>query len=172
MGGGISHFSGGLNNAERKVGAAKRKKLWLLAFEEHGTIKASCEVAGIARNTYISWMQHDLEFVKAYEDMKRSFAESLETIALERVKNPDKGKGSDVLLITLLNSNMPWKYRPQVAMNEDYAKELIFEWRKAAKEMAKEMPKEEVLSEDVEKTLTDILEKRKGGKDTEGEKNA
>ena len=56
MGGGISHFSGGLNNAERKVGAAKRKKLWLLAFEEHGTIKAACEVAGIARNTYISWM--------------------------------------------------------------------------------------------------------------------
>jgi len=107
-----------------------------------------------------------------YEDMKRSFAESLETIALDRVKNPDKGKGSDVLLITLLNSNMPWKYRPQVAMNEDYAKELIFEWRKAAKEMAKEIPKEEVLSEDVEKTLTDILEKRKGGKDTEGEKNA
>ena len=158
MGGGISHFSGGLNNAERKVGAAKRKKLWLLAFEEHGTIKAACEVAGIAR--------------KVYEDMKRSFAESLETIALERVKNPDKGKGSDVLLITLLNSNMPWKYRPQVAMNEDYAKELIFEWRKAAKEMAKEIPKEEVLSEDVEKTLTDILEKRKGGKDTEGEKNA
>lgn len=172
MGGGISHFSGGLNNAERKVGAAKRKKLWLLAFEEHGTIKMACDVAGIARNTYIGWMQHDLEFVKVYEDMKRSFAESLEGIALDRVKNPDKGKGSDVLLITLLNANMPAKYRPQVAMNEDYAKELIFEWRKAAKEIAKEIPKDEVLSEDVEQTLTDILAKRKVGKDSDGDKDA
>jgi predicted YcjX-like family ATPase len=105
---------------------------------------------------------------------KRSFAESLEGIALDRVKNPDKGKGSDVLLITLLNANMPAKYRPQVAMNEDYAKELIFEWRKAAKEIAKEIPKEEGLSEDVEKTLTDILEKRKakGNTDTGRQKDA
>ena len=162
----------GRSNAQRKEDAAKRKELFLLAYEEWGNIKKACEVAGIARDTYGSWTQTDLESGKKMDMVRHAFAESLETIALERVRNPDKGKGSDVLLITLLNSNMPWKYRPQVAINEDYAKELIFEWRKAAKEVAKEMPKEEVLSEDVEKTLTDILEKRKGGKDTEGEKNA
>ena len=164
-------LSEGRSNAQRKEDAAKRKELFLLAYEEWGTIKKACEVAGIARDTYGTWTQTDLGFGKKMDMVRQAFAESLETIALERVRNPDKGKGSDVLLLGLLNANMPAKYRPQYAMNEDSAKELIFEWRKAAKEMAKEIPgqKDEVLSSGVEQTLTEILEKRgKSPKEKEG----
>ncbi len=95
--------------------------------------------------------------------MRQSFAESLEELALDRVRNPDKNRGSDVLLIGLLNANMPQKYRPQFAMSEDSAKELITEWRKAAKEVGKDRGEgtdEEKLPVTVEQTLSEILEKR------------
>ena len=92
---------------------------------------------------------------------KLAFAEVLEEIALDRVRNPDKGKGSDLLLLGLLNANNPQKYRPQIAVNEESAKELIIEWRKAAKGAGKEKPEEpELLPNRVEDTLMEILERR------------
>jgi hypothetical protein len=173
------HFNGGINNEERKVARQKRMDIFLKAYEEWGTIKKSCDIAGITRDAYLRWRIEDLDFVRRFDSVKESFAESLETIALERVRNPDKGKGSDILLLGLLNANMPAKYRPQVAANEDSAKELIFEWRKAAKEITKDAPKknDEDLSEDVEKTLKEILSKRgkegeEGKEGKEGDKDA
>ena len=157
------HYNEGMNNEERKVARQKRMEIFLKAYEEWGTIRKSCEVAGISRDAYLRWRIEDLEFVRRFDSVKEAFAESLESIAFERVKNPDKGKGSDVLLLGLLNANMPAKYRPQIAVNEDSAKELIFEWRKAAKEIIKDSPKgntNEPLPEDVEKTLSEILKKR------------
>ena len=56
---------------------------------------------------------------------------------------------------------MPQKYRPQIAMNEDTAKDLIAEWRKASKEVSRERSVEEKeLSAPVEQTLVEILERR------------
>ena len=146
----------------KKEQAARRKVLFLKVFEEWGTIRKACEVAGVPRGTYDRWNAEDIDFSKDIDAARKAFAESLEEIALDRVRNPDKGKGSDVLLLGLLNANMPQKFRPQLAMNEDSAKELIVEWRKAAKEVKKDGPSEEGsgLPEDVEKTLAEILEKR------------
>mgnify|MGYP003140141351 CR=1 FL=1 len=161
-------------NKKRKAEADKRKESFLVAFEEWGTIRRACDVASIPRGTYERWHSEDPDFSKSVDLARRSFAESLEEIALERVRNPNKGKGSDVLLLGLLNANMPQKFRPQIGMNEDSAKELIVEWRKAAKEVKKENPTEEGttgLPADVEKTLAEILEKRgkapKEGKEQE-----
>jgi bifunctional DNA-binding transcriptional regulator/antitoxin component of YhaV-PrlF toxin-antitoxin module len=133
-----------------------------MALEEWGTIRKACQVAGVARPTYYVWNSNDPEFAEAADAARKSFAESLEELALDRVKNPEKGKGSDILLLGLLNANMPHKFRPQVSMNEDSAKELIVEWRKAAKEIKKDRPDEEgtTLGEDVEKTLQEILTKK------------
>ena len=140
-----------------------RKRLVSEALEEWGTVRTACIESGVPKQTYTQWLMDDPEFSVSIDLARRSFAESLEDLALSRVRNPEKNKGSDVLLLGLLNANMPQKYRPQLAMNEDSAKELIFEWRKAAKEVKKEKPAEEgaaVLNEDVEKTLAEILEKR------------
>ena len=149
----------GRTNEERKRDAAKRKDIFQSAYEEWGTIKKACEVAGISRGTYKDWHKTDIEFVKQFEFMKESFAESLEVLALERVQNPDKNRGSDVLLLGLLNANMPAKYRPSIAIDQDSAKELISEWRKASQVVKKEVP-EEKLPVGVEKVLEEILEKR------------
>jgi hypothetical protein len=153
------------NNAERKVAAAKRKEIFLAAYEEYGTIRASCRAAGVSQAAYLNWHARDDEFVKELELKKRSFAESLEELALDRVRNPDKNRGSDLLLIGLLNANMPSKYRPQFAMSEDSAKELITEWRKAARDIGRvsRPTKDEngaELPTSVERTLAEILDKR------------
>ena len=151
-----------------------RKRVLIATLEEYGTIRKACEVSGVPRKTYDVWNRDDPEFSVSADLARRSFAESLEELALERVKNPEKGKGSDVLLLGLLNANMPHKFRPQLALNEDSAKELITEWRKAAKEVKRDKPAQDeaaVLNEDVEKTLAEILQKKgTASKKTEGSK--
>ena len=139
-----------------------RKRILIATLEEYGTIRKACKVSGIPRTTYDIWNRDDPEFSQAMDLARRSFAESLEELALDRVRNPEKGKGSDVLLLGLLNANMPHKFRPQLALNEDSAKELITEWRKAAKEVKRDKPAQDeaVLNDDVEKTLAEILAKR------------
>jgi len=152
----------GKSNAQRKEDAAKRKAIFLKAFEEWGTVRRGCEAAGVSRETYSMWHKTDPDFAKSTDLMKHSFAESLEVIALDRVKNPDKNRGSDVLLLGLLNANMPAKYRPSVAMDQDSAKELITEWRKASQAVKKEgVSVDEPLPVSVEDTLTEILARKK-----------
>jgi hypothetical protein len=141
--------------------SAERKSIFLAAYEEWGTVRKSCEIADIKKATYKAWHVKDWEFAQAMAEARYSFAESLEDLALERVRNPDKNRGSDVLLIGLLNANMPQKYRPQISMNEDSARELITEWRKASQAVKKDVPTEEgELSDPVEQTLTEILARR------------
>jgi len=164
----------GRSNTQRSLDAVKRKEVFLAAYEEWGTIRKACEIAGISRLSYGNWHK-DPEFAKRFDLMRQSFAESLEGLALDRVRNPDKNRGSDILLIGLLNANMPQKYRPQFAMSEDSAKELIIEWRKAAKEVGKGRGdvEEEKLPVTVERTLSEILERRSDasekGKEPEGD---
>ena len=149
----------GRSNADRQRDAGKRKEVFLLAYEEHGPIRGGAAAAGISRESYKRWHAEDMDFVRRLDEVKQSFAESLEGLALERVRNPDKGRGSDLLLITLMNANMPSKYRPQTAMSEDSAKELIIEWRRASREVKKDVGGE-VLPVSVEATLAEILERR------------
>jgi len=156
-------LSSGRTPSQRKEDAVKRKAVFLEAFGEWGTIRKGCDAAGIHRNTYLWWLGSDPDFARSVDLMKQSFAESLEAIALERVKDPDKNRGSDVLLLGLLNANLPTKFRPQFAMSEDSAKDLIIEWRKAARDRVREekVREPEELPVSVERTLTELLEKRR-----------
>ena len=164
---GRSRMSQGRNNKQRREDGEKRKGLFLAALEEHGTIKAGCEAAGVTRGSYVYWHKDDIEFLRLVEAARQSFGESLEGIALDRIKNPDKNRGSDVLLLGLLNANLPSKFRPHVAMEQDLAKELIVEWRKASRQVRGKKRTEEggqdgdlALPVSVEQTLVDILERR------------
>jgi hypothetical protein len=78
-------------------------------------------------------------------------------VAIDRVRNPDKNRGSDLLLISLLNAYMGHVFKPGTVVGEDSAKELVTEWRRAARQ---ELGSQEVLSENIEETLESILEKK------------
>ena len=145
---------------------------FLDAYAEEGSLLAARLVTGITRWRYRQWVIEDPGFSKRIDDAKGDFGESLEALALHRVRNPDKSRGSDVLLIGLLNANLPHKYRPSQAMDTDAAKELIVEWRKAAKQ-AKESGEgkdgaDEELSAPIERTLIEILANRGGGEKEKG----
>ena len=80
-------------------------------------------------------------------------------VAIDRIRNPDKGKGGDILLISLLNAYMSHIFRPTTVVGEDTAKELITEWRKAARADVKNNA-ENPLPAKMEDTLDDILNKK------------
>ena len=149
------------SSTQRNTMLASRRR-FLLAFEEHGTIRHACRAAHVPRSSIYVW-QEDPEFAAELHVARLAFAEMLEGLALERVKNPDKNRGSDVLLLGLLNANLPSKYRPQFAMSEDSARDLIIEWRKAAKEVKREEPKEagESWSKPLQAEVFEILMRKK-----------
>ena len=164
------------SNAQRSSDKERRKGLFLQAYEEWGTVRGAVRVAQVGRSTYDKWVREDPEFMREVDKAKQAFGEYLEELALERVKNPDKNRGSDVLLLGLLNANLPQKFRPQFAMSEDSAKELIVEWRRAAKSVRSGRKEGEEqgdgsspLPASVEQTLAELLERRKAGPEEGGD---
>ena len=157
-------------DALREVERRKKQEIFLTALSEWGTLRKALHLSQLAYDTYKRWHAQDYEFAKLCEEARFAFAEYLEEIALERVLNPDKNRGSDVLLLGLLNANMPKKYRPQVQISDDASKELIHEWRRAAQEVAKQrsaVSSETELPEPVEQTLAEILSSRSSKKTEE-----
>ena len=158
----------GRNAPSRKATAGHesmvaRRRRFLRVFEECGTVSAACRATGIARSSVKLWVIDDPEFAEELHSARVAFAEMLEGIALDRVRNPDKNRGSDVLLLGLLNANLPSKYRPQFAMSEDSAKDLILEWRKAVKEVKQDESKNAPASlpEPLQAEVFEILMKKK-----------
>lgn len=149
---------------------------FLEAYAREGSLLAARRVTGVTRWSYRQWVIEDPGFSHRVDESKADFGESLEGLALERVRNPDKNRGSDVLLMGLLNANLPHKYRPAQAMDTDAAKELIVEWRKAAQQakasMKAEGANEELLSAPVERTLMEILANRKSDGPNEDESSS
>jgi hypothetical protein len=141
---------------------ASRRK-FLRVFEECGTMSGACRATRIATSNVKYWIANDPEFAEEFHTARVAFAEMLEGLALERVRNPDKNRGSDVLLLGLLNANLPSKYRPQFAMSEDSAKDLILEWRKAVKEVKHDEPTAPTASlpEPLQAEVFEILMKKK-----------
>ncbi len=117
------------------------------------------KAAGISQRTYHRWVKDDPEFKENLEKAKTAFGESMLEIAIDRIKNPDKGKGGDILLISLLNAYMSHVFKPTTVVGEDTAKELITEWRKAARADVRNKV-ENPLPEKMEDTLDDILSKK------------
>ena len=151
-----------MNNEERKEEAQKRKQIFLRAVEDRGTIHGACVATGIPRGTYNRWRAEDMAFGRELEESRGVASAQVEQILIDSIKKPEDYKDLKPLsVIAYLNANMAWKYKPQVALNDESAREVIVELRKLSG-MAKETPKKtDELSEDVEKTLQEIVEKRK-----------
>ena len=144
----------------------ERQVLFLEGIRELGTIRHGCQLAGITRSAISSWRE-DPDFVEEYDAARKDFAERLEEVVVGIVLTPENVLRSPVLAITLLNANLPQKYRPTTGMvQEDTARELLNEWRKAGKATDKPSEQKEDLGDPVENQLTEIL-KRKGSDDTD-----
>ena len=141
-------------------GMALNKQLLLKSVEEWGGNSKALKAATITQRTYNRWLREDPGFVDDLEQAKVAFGENMLAVAIDRVRNPDKNRGSDVLLIALLNAYLPKVFKPQTIVGEDSARELITEWRKAAR---RETGSQEALPENIEETLDSILDKKRTG---------
>jgi hypothetical protein len=94
---------------------------FLAAYSKAGTVTAACAAVpgGLSLQAVRNWDQGDvLGFSAAYADAREAWADYLEDLAYKRVANPEGSKGSDILLIALLNAHKPAKYRQQAVQLE------------------------------------------------------
>ena len=141
---------------ERRI---KAKDEFIKGFLVYGTIRNGCKVAKVSRSTYHSWMNNDPEFAESMSDARQEFGEKVEEVVVGIVLDPESVKKTPVLAITLLNANMPNKYRPTAILQEDTARDLLKEWRKAAQDSNRAVQPEEV-NVPVEKQIEEILSKK------------
>ena len=138
---------------------AKAKAAFIKGMLEYGTVRNGCKVSGVGRSTYHGWMNDDPAFAEKVADARQEFGEKLEEVVVGIVLDPEAVRKSPVLAITLLNANLPHKYRPAAIMQEETARDLLKEWRRAAQNAAKGLSSEE-LSQPVEQQIEEILSKK------------
>ena len=100
-----------------------KKRAFLDAYAETGTIKRAAEIAGIERKSHYLWLEKDPEYVEEFKSAREQAGDSLEQEArrraIEGVPEPVWYRGqivgeiqkySDTLLIFLLKGAKPEKY--------------------------------------------------------------
>ena len=137
----------------------KAKKDFITGFLEYGTVRSGCRVAKISRTAFYEWVANDPEFAERVADARQEFGEKLEEVIVGIVMDPEQARKTPVLAITLLNANLPHKYRPAAIMQEETARDLLKEWRKAAQAPPQAAPPEEA-DVPVEQQIEEILSKR------------
>ncbi len=149
----------------------KRQKMrtnqenFLKGLKEKGTILNGLRKAGVTRWTYGDWMSNDPTFPERVLDARQEFAEALEEVIVGIVMDPEAVKKVPVLAITLLNANLPNKYRPQAIVQDEAARDLLREWRKAAREHPKEVAQvEKNLETPVDQQIDEILKRKQEGR--------
>ena len=111
---------------EKRLSQFDRQSRFLEAFARVGTISGAAKASGVHRDTVWTWGRDDAQGFRArLDDARARFTDRLEGIMLDRIEEPGAGRGSDVLLMFALNANNPAKYRPNVVVQDDSAKELL-----------------------------------------------
>src|SRR3990167_1600628 len=101
-----------------------KQRAFLLAYPKIGTINGTSRAVTVNPSTVWRWMQDDSLFMQAFAVAKKEFCDELETLALERVRAQGP-QHSPLLLITLLNANLPDKYKPQTVIMDTGAKDVL-----------------------------------------------
>ena len=87
----------------------KWEKRWLEVFRDTGNVRLSCHAVNISRQAAYQHRDRDPSFAAAWKQAEEDATDVLEAEARKRARN-----SSDVLLIFLLKSLRPSKYRETV----------------------------------------------------------
>ena len=138
-----------------------RQNLFLRMYEKIGVITRTCESVGLHKDTVRFWKTNDVQgFRERFFDAHMSFTESLEELAINRVKI-QKPSDNPTLLIALLNANHPDKYRPQSGNTDEAARDLMVSMKKSFKNL----DKEEVIVESKAKEVDEVERLLEGKKE-------
>lgn len=118
----------------RKEGMSANQEAFLSAFALVGSVKKACEAVGVQRQVVSGWsVGNKLGFKDRYASAREDFRESLQDLAVSRVKEQAPGD-NPALLIKLLEAHWPDKYRRAGYLTDGTAKEMIEGWRKFVKD--------------------------------------
>ena len=136
-------------------GAKDRQDNVLRAYAKCRTKSIAARMAGVGTSTVFGWIKDDyLGFKSRLEEADQAFTGELELLALERVRQQTPGH-NPTLLITLLNANLPDKYRP----NSVIPSETMTETLQAMKQAQREHKKLSDGSETTTETETTVIVK-------------
>ena len=118
--------------AGRERSCVVSQNAFLAAFAKSGAIVRTAEAIGISPWTVYHWITMDTHcFRHRIEKAREAWAEYLESIALARIEEPSGNRGSDVLLMGMLNANHPTKWRRDaVVIVQDSSREMLGELKK------------------------------------------
>jgi hypothetical protein len=104
----------------------RNQSRFLALFPSIGTISKTADAAGITRETVQAWCRADRNgFRDKLADAKLQFSEYLENLALQRIQDaPIGNRGSDVLLISLLNHHVEG-FRPSVEIKHELGDRVL-----------------------------------------------
>ena len=109
-------------------------------------------------------MEGDPEFPDRVLDARQEFAEALEEVVVGIVMDPETVKKVPILAITLLNANLPNKYRPTAIVQDEAARDLLREWRKAARGHPQEVAQvAKNFETPVDQQIDEILKRKQSG---------
>jgi hypothetical protein len=92
-----------------------KKRAFLVAFAECGSITAACNAAEVGRTTVWRWRREDEVFHALCDRAEQIAGDELEEIARQRAK-----AGSDTLLIFLLKGLKPDKYGDSLRLRKQF----------------------------------------------------
>ena len=149
-----------------------KQNRFLKALRHDGTISKAAKRAGVSAKQVTAWKRSDFEFLDNFDEAKQAHSDNLESMMFDLITEQHKNldyKSRPTLLIFALNGAMPNKYKQLAEADGDHAKELLLEWRKAARNYAEQEKKQPEAEPEVEKTAIqqakDILESKRGSLD-------
>ena len=149
-----------------------KQNRFLKALRHDGTISKAAKRAGVSAKQVTAWKRSDFEFLDNFDEAKQAHSDNLESMMFDLITEQHKNldyKSRPTLLIFALNGAMPNKYKQLAEADGDHAKELLLEWRKAARNYAAQEKKQPEAEPEVEKTAIqqakDILESKRGSLD-------
>lgn len=132
------------------------QKAFLLAYSQCGTIAKAAEIVDINRSTAFRWRQNDsFRFKERFLQAQAAYCDVLENKAHELAMGLEPGQNS-LILVTLLNANLPDKYRPNAVLPSETMTETL----QAMKQATREFKKLEDGTETVTETETTLVVKK------------
>ena len=97
----------------------EKKRAFVLAYREHGSIYHAAIASRIHRSTYYDWIDRDPVFLQAVEDCKEDCSDQVESSVFKKAIN-----GSTLDAIFYLKAHRP-KFRDRVTIDIDSVKDEI-----------------------------------------------
>jgi len=130
---------------------------FLAAYQGCGNEAAAAHLVAMHPHTIELWKQNDvLGFTERLRWAFGYFCAQLESKALENALATKPG-GNPLMLITLLNANLPAKYKPSTAFADETAAELMKKIRELSPRGTKTEDREKAIEDKGDKTVDEWI---------------